>query len=63
MKIKITLAMLAIGISALGVGCACNRPQPPDGQTASPDMNVHRLPPPDGSPGFDPNKPAPLPPG
>jgi len=31
-KMKLTMATLAIGVAALGVGCACHRPPPPDAQ-------------------------------
>jgi hypothetical protein len=63
MKIKITLAMLAIGVSALGFGCACDRPPSPAGQAVSPGMNDHPPLSPDRSPAFDPDKPASIPPG
>jgi EF hand len=47
MKINATLAMLAIGASALGVGCACHRP-PPGEQTGNmmggPGMRGHHPP-------------------
>jgi len=62
MKIKITLAMLAIGVSVLGFGCACNRPPLPAGQAVSPGMNEHPLPL-DGSPGINPKNTTPIPPG
>jgi hypothetical protein len=42
MKIKIMLPMLAIGVSALGVGCACHRPPPPDGQAGGSGMRGYR---------------------
>ena len=53
MKIKTMLAMLALGATALGVGCSSNRncccPPPPAGQAGGPGgpgMRGHRLPPP-----------------
>ena len=53
MKIKTMLAMLALGATALGVGCSSNRncccPPPQAGQAGGPGgpgMRGHRLPPP-----------------
>jgi hypothetical protein len=50
MKIKTTLAMLALGATVLGVGCSsdrnCCRPPPPAGQAGGPGMKGHRPPPP-----------------
>ena len=50
MKIKTTLAMLALGATALGVGCSSNRncccPPPHAGQAGGPGMKGHHPPPP-----------------
>ncbi|MGD0351083.1 MAG: EF-hand domain-containing protein [Verrucomicrobiota bacterium] len=53
MKIKTTLAILALGATVLGVGCSANsnccRPPPPAGQAGGPrgpGMKGHRPPPP-----------------
>jgi hypothetical protein len=49
MKIKLTLALAVIGISALGIGCACHRPPPPAEQAGMMDdpgmRGHHRMPP------------------